>query len=204
MNSKADSLNLTEVLHHDIGGGLTSIRMIADTALSQQNTTNKQLLRILEQCGNLQSIINDLIENIETSNKLNGSLIDNIVSTIKQSELISSASINANLDPTLNKLNLNQSYSIYRLVQEALNNSVKHSLSQTIEIEVIIREHILIRVIDDGIGMVVSDRKKKTIGNGLRLLKQRVNANNGQLDIKSNIPTGTVVEIILPNMQMKS
>jgi len=84
---------------------------------------------------------------------------------------------------------------IMRLLQEALNNAVKHSGAQLIEITVTgtDQDRLMIAVVDDGHGF---DRSVAT-GRGLLNMERRAEAIGGQCMIESSM-SGTVVRFILP------
>ncbi len=90
---------------------------------------------------------------------------------------------------------------VYRCLQELLNNAVKHSNATVIHLEIVNHSGIVrVRYQDDGIGF---DEKTTRLG-GLRNIKERVNALRGRVQIKS-IPThGTSVQIEIPKEYDKS
>jgi two-component system sensor histidine kinase UhpB len=71
---------------------------------------------------------------------------------------------------------------LYRVVQEGLNNAVRHGRPSRIEVEVARREsgEILARVTDDG----APSGKPDGVGFGLRGMRERVAASNGRLTIE--------------------
>ena len=73
---------------------------------------------------------------------------------------------------------------IVRLIQEACNNSVKHSEGKNIKITFSYEdESINILIEDDGKGFDVS---KKSDGFGISIMKERVYVLNGKIKIESN------------------
>lgn len=84
----------------------------------------------------------------------------------------------------------------YRIIQETLNNAIKHSSAKNIEV-IVSKEEQSIRAIikDDGKGF---NRDTKKDGYGLRGLNERIKILGGDLAIVSSIGAGTVIKIILP------
>lgn len=88
--------------------------------------------------------------------------------------------------------------SIYRIVQEVLNNMVKHAQASKIEIDVIDKvQSFSIGISDNGQGFDPrSIRQSK--GMGWKNISARVNLLNGKLKIHSEKLSGTQIEITLP------
>ncbi len=93
------------------------------------------------------------------------------------------------------KINSITGLTIVRLIQEACNNSVKHSMGKNINISFEYKEdYINIDIEDDGKGF---DLSKKNDGFGLSIMRERVYLLEGKFDIKSG-DKGTKISIIIP------
>jgi len=90
---------------------------------------------------------------------------------------------------------------LYRAVQEAFNNAVRHALASKLELEVGIAEGVLrCRVEDDGAGFDVAAVAPRRAGGGLGLrgIRERVTALGGRLEVRSTPGRGTRLEIEIP------
>jgi len=86
---------------------------------------------------------------------------------------------------------------IYRIVQESINNAVKHSGAKTIDIQIIESDGKLICAIeDDGIGFNVDSNAGS--GLGIQSMRTRVSAMSGNLNIDSKKNIGTLITAIIP------
>jgi signal transduction histidine kinase/PAS domain-containing protein len=86
---------------------------------------------------------------------------------------------------------------IYRIIQEAVANVVKHSQASELVIQMKARDNLLqVAVYDDGIG-IPSD-VEETSGCGLRVMKYRARAAGGGLDVQARSGGGTVVFCTFP------
>jgi two-component system, NarL family, sensor kinase len=86
---------------------------------------------------------------------------------------------------------------LIRIIQESLNNSIKHARPSLIEITVNSdnsKSEIAIK--DDGRGFVVSNNSE---GSGMFNLKNRMNTIGGELLVQSKIGKGTEIKLILPH-----
>jgi DNA-binding LacI/PurR family transcriptional regulator/signal transduction histidine kinase len=85
---------------------------------------------------------------------------------------------------------------VYRIVQEALGNAVKHSQATEIKVGLYMdRENVTVEVSDDGIGLPAGAGGDG--GMGLQILKYRASVIGGELRIRSR-DKGTVVSCRVP------
>lgn len=86
---------------------------------------------------------------------------------------------------------------IYRVVQELLNNAVKHSYCTKIHFQILsYPNNILIIIEDNGIGF---DAQTVKYGMGFTNIKSRISLLNGKIDIDSQKNHGTTITIEVPN-----
>jgi signal transduction histidine kinase len=85
--------------------------------------------------------------------------------------------------------------SIYRIVQEALHNSVRHARAENVRIQLQYTPVLLsLSIQDDGCGFPTKNR-----GLGLLGIEERVRRLGGTLSIDSEEGSGTLLSISLPN-----
>ncbi|MEL7533208.1 MAG: ATP-binding protein [Bacteroidota bacterium] len=88
---------------------------------------------------------------------------------------------------------------IYRTIQEALNNIVKHSEASAAKISFEpLANELLIKVQDNGKGFAVVHYSEAVNSLGLRTMQERIASIGGVLSIDSQKPKGTLVEIKIP------
>lgn len=84
---------------------------------------------------------------------------------------------------------------VYRIVQELLNNSIKHASAKNAIVQVALEgRQLLVTVEDDGKGMN-PDILKSAKGIGWKNISSRLDYHNGKLDIQSSPDKGTSVYI---------
>ncbi|MCR8558953.1 sensor histidine kinase [Mucilaginibacter sp. BJC16-A38] len=87
---------------------------------------------------------------------------------------------------------------VYRIVQELINNAVKHASAKTAIVQITLKENILgITVEDDGKGFELANLSFAD-GMGYKNLKSRVDFLKGNIDVKSERGKGTSILIQLP------
>ena len=85
---------------------------------------------------------------------------------------------------------------IFRIIQELLNNAIKHAEATEIEVELLFnKEEIFVRVQDNGIGF---EQNNDFSGIGLKNIKNRIYAIKGQIECISE--TGTTFLITIQNI----
>lgn len=86
-----------------------------------------------------------------------------------------------------------QGISLFRVIQEAINNAIKYAKSDTIHVNAIEKsDKLLITIKDNGIGF---DPTQVQVGNGLSNMEQRMSAIGGKVYITSQVEKGTTVKI---------
>jgi signal transduction histidine kinase len=84
--------------------------------------------------------------------------------------------------------------SLYRIVQEALQNAAKHSQARTVSVELrAAGDGLTLTIVDDGVGFDVG--AGAMLGIGLISVRERVEAVNGTFDIRSHPGEGTALEV---------
>jgi PAS domain S-box-containing protein len=95
------------------------------------------------------------------------------------------------------RLSLTIEIVIFRLIQELLNNCIKHSGADTVVISIKKSKLLEIEVKDNGEGFNVNEQESRPTGSGLRSIRNRLNFYNGIMCIKSQPGDGTIVNISL-------
>ncbi len=106
------------------------------------------------------------------------------------------------LDMAIDDKNLN--LTIFRVVQEALNNVRKHSEAKTADVRVEFTPvSVALKVSDTGKGFNTNRMKVEKDDNsggfGLFSMKERIELMNGKMEITSQPGKGTVVKVVLPH-----
>lgn len=89
---------------------------------------------------------------------------------------------------------------IFRIIQECTNNSLKHSKGKRIDILLKYEDkNIYLKVSDDGVGMGCENvDNSKLTGFGLDMMKERVELLNGNIDISTEEEKGTTIQVNIP------
>jgi len=86
---------------------------------------------------------------------------------------------------------------VFRIIQEALNNIVKHAHAKNAWVDMgQIQQMIILAIRDDGKGF--SLKRKKKANYGLYYMRERTNMLDGRFAIESTINKGTKILISIP------
>ncbi len=92
---------------------------------------------------------------------------------------------------------------IFRIVQECANNSIKYSKAKNLNIKVIYEEEsIILKISDDGVGFEYNEDKENDgnghTGLGLNMMRERVDLLSGYIDIETSVGKGTMIRVDIP------
>lgn len=197
---KSEKKRISEELHDGILGQMLGIRLI----LSGLNERTDQ--DAIEQRAELIQKLQELEEEVRTiSHELNASAYEKVHNfMVSIQDLIDktkdSTNIGINLhytkDYNWDSLNGEMKINIYRIIQECLQNCIKHSKCKNITVSFETSEKVLnLNIIDDGIGF---DNTKAKKGIGLKNIISRVKKMKGLLKIDSKTSKYTKVLMTFP------
>ncbi|WP_054949077.1 HAMP domain-containing sensor histidine kinase [Numidum massiliense] len=87
---------------------------------------------------------------------------------------------------------------LFRILQEALSNALRHAKAKKIEIKLsVVRQNIRLKITDDGVGFSAEENSKAS-SYGMMLMRERVAEIGGVLNISSAPGKGTMVEVTVP------
>lgn len=191
-------------IHDGLGQMLTGIKLT-----TQRLNPSSEDVKSIAIKKELNNAISETIEGVRSIsfNLLPSTLQDfGIVSAIKtlviQLEKNESLSFQLDLEDFNIPLDKSLEITIYRIVQEALNNVLKHSNAKVVKIQLAKeRDKIQLSITDNGIGFdknKIFDTKTSIIHNGLINMKTRTDLANGSFKLTTVKGSGTDIFINLP------
>lgn len=89
---------------------------------------------------------------------------------------------------------------VFRILQEAVSNTLRHAKASTLEVLLIVRDQMaILRVVDDGVGFNVDN--EKTTSYGLQTMRERAFEIGGNFQVVSLPGKGTRIEVKIPMME---
>lgn len=197
--------HLAQELHDELGQTIAAIKAVAVATSNQKQPDKKQIdtnvETIIEYSDHIYKVAKNMMHRLRPSVLDELGLIKALQNMIddwneRQDYIFchfTFTDIPENLSESL-KINL------YRIIQESLTNALKHSSANTVSISMNrIKSHgedsINLIIEDDGIGL---DRHNIVSGLGLSGMKERVEMNQGVIEINNRQDKGLKIEIIVP------
>jgi signal transduction histidine kinase len=183
-------------IHDSLGQLLVVLKMRYEKLMKAQVAENEQSTVILD-------LINEtIIEARRISNDLSSTvlqelgLVDAVKGLTQSLQGASGIHFQLKAEGDFSFITAYQSAYIYRIVQEAMNNILKHAAAEKALI-VFTKEHHFIRfsVEDNGTGF---DKNSYLSGNGISNMKDRVRIMGGSIDITTFPGKGTKIEVTIP------
>lgn len=186
---------IAQELHDGLGQNLLVIknRALLGLAVNGKDKSDEQFGEIKESVTDALSEVRSIAYNLRPLHIERLGLTSTIEEMIEQVDDASGIKINCDIERIDNIFTSENEINFYRIVQECLNNIVKHSqagrASVTIQRE---RQNIVLTIKDDGHGFDTSEVKGKQ-GLGLNGITERVKMLGGTFLIESEIGKGTTV-----------
>ena len=189
-------------LHDGVGAMLTSVKLNlapVDEVLDQLPQKNQDLFKLAnktldEACQEVRRISHELSSAVLNRFGLKAqleALADAISASGKIQVELSTHGLKERLDSKTE-------HNIYRMVQELVNNVIKHAQAKNITIQVNRFEHsINIMVEDDGRGFD-AEKVRQAPGIGMQNIASRLHGLDGKIEIDSSPGRGTTVSIDIP------
>ena len=186
-------------LHDGVGGTLSSLIIQSEYILSLAKDINND--EIIEEIKELKYYAEESMDEIRHSlNVIKNSFdfADSIDDYIKNFEMRNRIEVSSKIEKKAEiQLFSKKQVSLFRVFQEIMTNSLKHSGSNKFEFNLIIGKFITIKLNDFGKGF---DPNKNYVGHyGLKNLRERVDILGGEIDFNSKIGVGTIITISIPN-----
>lgn len=202
-----ERLRISRELHDDLGGSLTLIKLkigLIDMNMSESQQPLKTF------CRDALTQVDHAIENMRRlSRDLSPAAIETLGLTIALRRLAEDfgaagkIKIRAAIADLDHLLPVQSGILLYRILQEGLNNIVKHSEASEVKISIgATGDGIHFELEDNGRGLDLekADRTKKSesSGFGLTIMRERARTLGGSLEVQSLNKAGTKLEFTIP------
>lgn len=188
-------------LHDGIGTLLSAINMninvLEDFKEDEQqfSTVLTKTKSILDDAiTDVRDLSHQIMPNMLIKNSLSNALRDLIEKTNSPK-----LKILLNMEGLKDDIDQNIQVVIYRIIQECINNIIKHADAQSVKISILQNDHsIYINIIDDGKGFDPLAKSVKSEGMGLENIKSRIEFLKGDIKIQSVSEKGTDIQVEIP------
>ena len=206
-SSEAERHRIAGELNDGLGQNLLVIRNWT-LLLLKQLPVNSKYRKQLEEISEVAALSLKETRNLRPQHLHRFGLTETINNMVKQVEESLGQKFEIKIDDIDNLFSSEEELSVYRIVNESLNNVVKHSGAKNIKVVISkipgnleftnSQDKLMIIISDDGIGFDVQANQEKSFG--LDSINQRVRLMGGKYSIKSEIGKGTK---IISHLNMK-
>jgi signal transduction histidine kinase/ligand-binding sensor domain-containing protein len=195
-SQEAERKRIASELHDGLGQSLVIIKNRA--MLGIRKGDDKQ--RVAKELDNISESASQALDEVrEITNNLRPQLLDRLGLTKAINSMLKKGAdiieIESEIDNIDGLFGENEEISVYRIVQESLNNVIKHAEATRVAVKIKRTENqVLITIEDNGKGF---DPENVSSGHGLFGLKERALLLNGELLIDSKIGKGTKLTLEL-------
>lgn len=187
-------------LHDDVGGGLSSIRMMSDLMVQENGDTNSVTTGFP---AKISSTVREVVQRMNTIiwslNQENDSL-ENFIEYVRHYGLsffetspINFLCVTSENLPWAAQISGVTRKNLFLIIKEALHNSFKHSAAQNVQVHIYMEQQVLhVEIEDDGKGL----GSAASLGNGKRNMRKRADEINGVLEVIS--ANGTTIHVAVP------
>jgi signal transduction histidine kinase len=182
-------------LHDGIGQLLSTAKLTLSAIDQPSGEASKMLsnsMQILDEATReVRTISHNLMPATLTQIGLSAALHDLFVK-INESNLLR---INLNVTGLEERLPASTEIAVYRVVQEIINNMIKHSKADTITVKIVRSESSMyLSISDNGIGFA-KELIAKSTGLGWKNIFSRISMLNGEIDVETESGSGTSINI---------
>jgi signal transduction histidine kinase len=184
-------------LHDHINQILASTKLYIEMASTDEQERQHLLRKSSDQLSYAISEIRNLSKSMVLHSETTGGIRQQMYEMIAHIGSTTSMKITMKMpDAILNVLDAKKQVAIYRIVEEQLNNIIKHAHASQVNIE-LFREHgmLYLNIEDNGRGF---DPERRRPGIGLANMQSRTEMLHGQMDIISSAGRGCKIKMTFP------
>ncbi len=194
-----ERLRISKDMHDEVGSSLTKIAILSEMTQKEIDDRCKAETSLGKISEISRGVIDNISEIIWALNPKNDKL-DNLAAYLREYayEFLEGTNINCHFDFMENypPLNLSAEFrrNIFLVIKESLNNVVKHSSANAVNMQLIYNEpDLLINIKDNGKGF--SEDKMSKFGNGLNNMARRIEEIGGKFNVVSSPGKGVLTNI---------
>lgn len=194
---------LARDLHDGVGQSLAALKLMLGLTKKQiEEKGEEKLSSNMEK--SLQLAETSIVEMREVLNNLSPKILEEkglfegIKTLAEKVDELDNVSCKLKYDRELPSMDETIALNIYRVLQEALTNVIKHSKAKNVEINILYnkdKELCVFNVSDDGVGFHIN---KNELGVGILSMGDRVKMLGGKFKVTSKIESGTTVIMEVP------
>lgn len=186
---------IAQDLHDSVGGTLALAKNKLESLIKTEKGKSKEATELLQTLKNTNEQIRQISHNMMPGELVKFGLVSAVQSTLEQ---IDENELKTHLYTydLEHRIDHTKEIHLFRIIQEIIQNVLKHSKANTLNIHLNkYAKKISLLIEDDGVGFAISNSPD---GIGLQNIKNRVAFLNGKFQIDSGVGKGTTFNIQIP------
>ncbi|MDE2214811.1 MAG: PAS domain S-box protein [Candidatus Omnitrophica bacterium] len=197
---ESEANRIARDIHDDLGQSLATLKILIQSAWLPDPKRNSQERKEHEK---IIAYLGSIIEKSRNlAMRLRPSTLDTLGLTTALRLMFNEINRSKSLEiefrhNKIDSLKFNaEAINIYRIIQEAMGNIIKHAAASLVRVDVrVAKDQLKIRISDNGKGFVATSR---STGLGLVTMKERVMLLGGRIELQSTLKKGTDILINIP------
>ena len=202
--------SLARELHDELGQYVTAIKTfavaIANKSKDHMPDVESHAQTIVAAANHIYDGMHNIIRQLRPGSLDNLGLSETLKDAVANwQQQNPEVHFNLNLSGNLNALGETININLYRMVQEAVTNVLRHAQATELDIELkqSSAQGLALKIKDNGVGMTICN-VDQTQHFGLLGMRERAQALNGTFHVESAIGQGTEIQILIPNHHLKN
>ena len=187
---------ISQEIHDNIGQILSLVRLNLNTFDSI--VTEERINQTDELLGKAIKDLRDLSHNLQNNRIHSIGIIESIRQLLISLEKTGRFKTTFRTSDNFHILDVNTDIILYRMIQEIVNNIIKHAVANTIDVEISNdADATSVRISDNGIGFDINLLQQNRPGIGLQNIINRAKMINTTVDVKSVPGSGTTITLYI-------
>ena len=186
-------------LHDGIAGELAGIKHYLNAYNRNNSNDNPKLKKATNDIALIAKEVRSLSHTLSSDYILNSSFTNLIFDLKSKLETNKNIEVNITIFPNNCTDNLNKriKHNLYRVLQELINNSLKHAKASSIDISITDHTSFISFIVEDN-GIGGFDKNLQKNGIGFNNINSRIESIKGKVYIDSDTNRGTTISIEIP------
>lgn len=186
---------ISRELHDDIGQSVTAIKLSLSRIIEKYKLPEEEFVEIKDMIKSLMASVREISYNLMPSVLNDYGLVSAVNKMVQQVNVNTLIDIDFSYNSENKRLPSDLELSLFRIIQESLNNAITYSGATEIRIYLkCLDGTVFLDIKDNGNGF---DHKNKSDGQGVRNMKHRANLMNGIFQLHSG-KKGTHIKVRVP------
>lgn len=201
---EAERKRISVELHDGIGSNITAVRLMLERKIAETGHADPELESLVDMLKTISTDTRRISRNLHPSILEDIGLNAAFTSVIREFEkLAPEIEIRHRISVNEHKMAGSAKLTLYRILQEALNNIIKHSGADTVDVVCEFTEgYLQLEISDNGCGFdavkAMDNGDDEMSGLGLESMKERTDYCQGTFTIGSEIGRGTRLNVRIP------